>query len=159
MVEGVNCYDLAVTEWLDDDQQRDWRAFIEGSVRFIEVLDRELRRRHELTLADFEILVRLSEEADESMRMSDLAQLAYHSRSRLSHRVRRLEERGLIRRGAATDDKRGVTAQLTKSGRTVLRRAARDNLQVVREGFVDLIDPADLRALGRALRAVTAGLT
>jgi DNA-binding MarR family transcriptional regulator len=148
-----------VTEWLDDEQQRDWRAFIEGSVRFIETLDRELRLRHELTLADFEILVRLSEEPDESMRMSDLAQLAYHSRSRLSHRIRRLEERGLIRRGAATDDKRGVTAHLTKSGRTVLRRAARDNLKVVREGFVDLIDPADLRAVGRALRAVTAGLT
>ncbi|MEU4391849.1 MarR family transcriptional regulator [Kribbella sp. NPDC023855] len=147
-----------MTEWLNQQEQQDWRAFIEGSVRFIDLLDSELRRLHDLTLADYEILVRLSEADGRSMRMAELADLAYHSRSRLSHRIRRLEDRGLIRRDTTADDRRGVLAALTDEGAALLTRAARDNLKVVREGFVDVIDPADLRAVGRAFRAVTAQL-
>src|SRR5689334_22549975 len=134
-------YAEPVTEWLSKQEQQDWRAFIEGSVRFIDLLDGELRRLHDLTLADYEILVRLSEADDQSMRMTDLADLAYHSRSRLSHRVRRLEDRGLIHRKAIAEDRRGVMASLTRPGAALLARAARDNLRVVRSGFVDVIDP------------------
>jgi DNA-binding MarR family transcriptional regulator len=144
-----------VIEWLDAEQQRDWRAFIEGSIRFIDLLDRNLREQHGLTLAEFEILVRLSEAADRSMRMAELAELAYYSRSRLSHRIKGLEARGLVSREPTPEDKRGVVARLTDTGYAVLREAAPDNLRTVREHFVDVIDPADFRAVGRAMRAVT----
>ena len=154
VVEGVNCYGWRVTEWLDVEQQRDWRAFIEGSIRFIDLLDRSLRERHDLTLAEYEILVRLSEVDDQSMRMAELAELAYYSRSRLSHRLSRLETRGLVRRESTTEDKRGVLARLTETGYEALRHAAPDNLRTVRDHFVDVIEPEDLHAVGRALRAV-----
>jgi len=144
-----------VTEWLDAEQQRDWRAFIEGSIRFIDLLDRTMREHHGLTLAEYEILVRLSEAAGRSMRMAELADLAYYSRSRLSHRMSRLETRGLVRRESTTEDKRGVLALLTETGYAALRRAAPDNLRTVRDHFVDVIEPEDLHAVGRALRAVT----
>jgi len=147
-----------VTDWLDADQQRDWRAFIEGSIRLIDMLDARLRERHELTLAEFEILVRLSEAPGRSMRMAELADLAYYSRSRLSHRVRRLEDRHLVRRKTATDDGRGVVAVLTDTGFALLERAAPDNLRTVREHFVDIVETADLQAIGRAMRAVTDAL-
>ncbi|WP_037319104.1 MarR family winged helix-turn-helix transcriptional regulator [Amycolatopsis orientalis] len=144
-----------MTNWLDADQQRDWRAFIEGSVRFVDLLDRRLRERHGLSLAEYELLVRLSEAEGRSMRMADLAKSAYYSRSRLSHRVNGLESRGLVRRESAAEDGRGVSARLTEAGNETLRRAAPDNLRTVREHFVDVIEPEDLRAVGRAMTAVT----
>ncbi|MDN3242767.1 MarR family winged helix-turn-helix transcriptional regulator [Glycomyces tritici] len=142
-----------MTRWLDPGQQRDWRAFIEGSIRIIDLLDQRLREQHGLSLAEFEILVRLSE-SEGRMRMAELAELAYYSRSRLSHQIKRLEARGLVRRETVPDDKRGVLAALTAEGTAALDAAARDNLETVREHFVDAVEPADLRALGRAMRAV-----
>ncbi|WP_409495712.1 MarR family winged helix-turn-helix transcriptional regulator [Amycolatopsis sp. cmx-11-12] len=144
-----------MTNWLEADQQRDWRAFIEGSVRFVDLLDRRLREQHGLSLAEYELLVRLSEADGHSMRMADLAKSAYYSRSRLSHRVSGLETRGLVRRESAAEDGRGVSALLTEAGHETLRRAAPDNLRTVREHFVDVIEPEDLRAVGRAMTAVT----
>ena len=148
-----------MTDWLDADQQRDWRAFIEGSIRLIDLLDARLREQHELTLAEYEILVRLSEAPGRSMRMAELADLAYYSRSRLSHRIRRLEDRQLVRRKTAIDDGRGVVATLTDTGFALLERAAPDNLRSVREHFVDVVETADLQAIGRAMRAVTDSLS
>ncbi|WP_216214546.1 MarR family winged helix-turn-helix transcriptional regulator [Amycolatopsis aidingensis] len=148
-----------MTEWLDAEQQRDWRAFIEGSIRFIDLLDRNLQEQHGLTLAEYELLVRLSEADGQSMRMAELAAVAYYSRSRLSHRIAGLEKRGLVRREPTADDRRGVLALLTEDGYRTLRRAAPDNLRTVREHFVDVIEPGDLRAVGRALRAVISRLT
>lgn len=144
-----------MTQWLDAEQQRDWRAFVEGSIRFIDLLDWTLRQGHNLSLAEYEILVRLSETDERSMRMSELAELAYYSRSRLSHRISRMETRNLVRRESTTEDKRGVLVRLTEMGYEALRRAAPDNLRTVREHFIDVIESEDLRAIGRALRAVT----
>ncbi|WP_258905215.1 MarR family winged helix-turn-helix transcriptional regulator [Actinokineospora sp. UTMC 2448] len=147
-----------MTDWLDADQQRDWRAFIEGSIRLIDLMDRTLRERHGLTLAEFEILVRLSEAENQSMRMADLAERAYYSRSRLSHRIRTMEARDLVTRTQTPEDKRGVIARLTETGAATLHQAAPTNLHTVRTHFIDLLDPADLQAVGRAMRAVTANL-
>jgi DNA-binding MarR family transcriptional regulator len=145
-------------EWLDDDQQRHWRAFIENAIRLIELLDQELREGHGLTLAEYEILVRLSEAPARCMRMAELADVSYYSRSRLSHSVSRLESRGVVGRDRTPGDKRGVVARLTDQGMDVLRRAAPDNLRIVRSYFVDVVTPADLTAVGRAFRAVAAQL-
>ncbi|MFC3452157.1 MarR family winged helix-turn-helix transcriptional regulator [Amycolatopsis speibonae] len=147
-----------MTNWLDANQQRDWRAFIEGSVRFVDLLDRRLREQHGLSLAEYELLVRLSEADGRSMRMADLAESAYYSRSRLSHRINGLEARGLVQRESTADDGRGVRARLTDQGHETLLRAAPDNLRTVREHFVDVIEPEDLQAVGRAMRAVSGRL-
>lgn len=142
--------------WLDSDQQRDWRSYIEGSVRLADLLDRELKAQHGITTAEYEILVRLSEAPDRRLRMAELAEHASQSRSRLSHTVARLECKGLVARGTCGDDKRGVNAELTDAGFAFLERAARDHVETVRDFFVDVIDPADLEVIGRVFRAVTA---
>ncbi|WP_326794479.1 MarR family transcriptional regulator [Streptomyces sp. NBC_01808] len=147
---------MSGTRWLDDDQQRSWRSYVEGSALLVDVRDRRLRSRHHLSLADFEILMRLSEAPGGRMRMADLAELSYYSRSRLSHTVSRLEARRLVRRGDDADDKRGVVASLTRTGQALLVEAAKDNVETVREHFVDLLSPADLETIGRAFRTVAA---
>ncbi|GAA4637520.1 MarR family transcriptional regulator [Actinoallomurus vinaceus] len=140
--------------WLDAAQQRDWRAYIEGSVRLADLLDRDLKSKHGLSTAEYEILVRLSEAPDRRLRMAELAEFASQSRSRLSHTVARLECKGLVARGTCGADKRGVNAELTDEGFALLERAARDHVATVREFFIDVIDPDDLKAVGRAFGAV-----
>ncbi|MGH3389511.1 MAG: MarR family winged helix-turn-helix transcriptional regulator [Actinomadura sp.] len=147
---------MSETRWLDAAQQRDWRAFIEGSVRLLDLLDRDLKARHSLTISEYEILVRLSEAPERRLRMAELASSASQSRSRLSHTCGRLEAKGLVRRDSCPGDKRGVFAVLTEQGFDILECAARDHVTAVREFFVDAIEPGDLEALGRAFRTVTA---
>ncbi|MGI5166261.1 MarR family winged helix-turn-helix transcriptional regulator [Spirillospora sp. CA-253888] len=140
--------------WLDATQQRDWRAFVDGSVRLTDLLDRDLKAKHGMSVSEYEILVRLSEAPERRLRMAELAANASQSRSRLSHTCSRLESKGLVFRGGCPSDKRGVYAHLTDAGFAALDKAARDHVETVREYFVDVIDPADLEAIGRAFTAV-----
>ncbi|RFU43529.1 MarR family transcriptional regulator [Actinomadura logoneensis] len=140
--------------WLGAAQQRDWRAFVDGSVRLTEIMDRDLKAKHGLSVSEYEILVRLSEAPERRLRMAELAEHASQSRSRLSHTCSRLESKGLVRRDNCPNDKRGVYAFLTDAGFEALDRAARDHVETVRDYFVDVVDPADLEAIGRAFTAV-----
>ncbi|TMQ94207.1 MarR family transcriptional regulator [Actinomadura soli] len=140
--------------WLDAAQQRDWRAFVDGSVRLTEIMDRDLKSRHGLSVSEYEILVRLSEAPQRQLRMAELAENASQSRSRLSHTCSRLESKGLVKRDSCPNDKRGVYAQLTDQGFTALERAARDHVETVRTYFIDVIEPQDLEAVGRAFAMV-----
>lgn len=141
--------------WLTEEQQVVWRAFLDGMTRIQETLDADLRSRG-LDLAEYEILVRLSESENRSMRMSDLADAARQSRSRLTHTVTRMERKGLVTRAPAPADRRGVMATLTDAGFALLETAAPDHVTAVRAVLVDVVDEADYAALGRAMQAVTA---
>lgn len=144
--------------WLDAVQQRSWRAYVDGSLRLTELMDRDLKSKHGLSISEYEILVRLSEAPERRLRMAELAANASQSRSRLSHTCSRLESKGMVERGSCPNDKRGVYAHLTDEGFAVLERAARDHVETVRTFFVDVIDPQDLDAIGRAFGAVIKGL-
>ena len=145
---------MSEPRWLDAAQQRDWRAYVDGSIRLNEIMDRDLKSRHGLSVSEYEILVRLSEAPDRRLRMAELAEHASQSRSRLSHTCSRLESKGLVRRDSCPNDKRGVYAHLTDEGYATLERAARDHVEVVRRFFIDVIEPEDLAAIGRAFTAV-----
>jgi DNA-binding MarR family transcriptional regulator len=145
---------MSEPRWLDASQQRDWRAYVDGSVRLTEIMDRDLKTRHGLSVSEYEILVRLSEAPDRRLRMAELAENASQSRSRLSHTCSRLESKGLVKRDSCPNDKRGVYAHLTDDGFAALDRAARDHVETVREYFIDVIDPQDLEAVGRAFSLV-----
>ncbi|MGI8333591.1 MarR family winged helix-turn-helix transcriptional regulator [Actinomadura scrupuli] len=146
---------MSETRWLNDAQQRDWRAYIEGSIRLHDLLDQSLKSTHGLSTAEYEILVQLSEAEGRRLRMAELAESASQSRSRLSHTCGRLERKGLVRRETCPDDKRGVFCRLTDTGFATLEKAARDHVETVREFFVDVVEPADLEAIGRAFTAVS----
>lgn len=149
---------MADPQWLDAAQQRNWRAFIDGSLRLAEALEHDLKTRHGLSMAEYEIMVQLSEAPERTMRMAELAARASQSRSRLSHTVTRLERAGLVERSSCSDDRRGVLATLTEKGFDALAAAAPSHVAVVRDLFVDVVDPEDLTAIGRAFRAVKARL-
>jgi DNA-binding MarR family transcriptional regulator len=144
-----------MTRWLDTDQQRIWRSWLLGVARIDAVLT-EYLRPHNLDLAEYEILVVLSESEQRRMRMSDLALLVHQSRSRLTHTVSRLEADGFVARERTCDDGRGVYATLTEAGFAKLVEAAPSHVESVRKIFVDAVAPEDYAAIGRAMSAVLA---
>lgn len=144
--------------WLDAEEQRAWRAYLVGTTLLRERLDRELGEAVDLSLSEYEILVRLSEASENRMRMAVLASSLSHSRSRLTHTVKRMEQRGLVARSSCTDDGRGVEATLTTKGGSLLASAAPVHVRGVRRLFVDLVGPEDFHAVGRAFEQVSDAL-
>ncbi len=144
--------------WLNDSEQRAWRAWIASSQLLLDRLSRDIHAQHGLTMADYEILVRLSESADHRVRMSELADRTLASRSRLSHQIDRMEKRGFVLREQCTDDKRGQFAVLTETGWQALVAAAPDHVESVRTHLVDVLSPAEFAALGVACEKILGGL-
>ncbi|GLZ40201.1 MarR family transcriptional regulator [Actinokineospora sp. NBRC 105648] len=142
-----------VTPWLDPEQQRSWRALVEGAGQLLARVDRHLRDTHGLTLAEYEILVRLSEG---HAHMSELATQVSHSRARLSQTVDRLVRAGLVERSPCPEDRRGVHATLTERGAGTLAAAARDHVLEVRRLVVDVLSADELTAVGTAMAKVAA---
>jgi DNA-binding MarR family transcriptional regulator len=124
----------------------------------VDRLDAELLEAHDLSLASYEILVVLAEEPAGTMRMNQLADRALISRSRLTHLVDRLVERGLVERRPCPSDRRGVNAVLTADGRALLEAAAPTHVAGVRHYVIDPLDPEVLQTLRRDLEPVLAEL-
>jgi DNA-binding MarR family transcriptional regulator len=147
--------DTADVRWLDQDQQRSWRAYLVGTTLLMDRLDRELREQHNLSMPEYEILVRLSESEGRRMRMAVLADSVSHSRSRVTHTIARLEKAGLVERAACLSDGRGVEAVITDQGFAALQEAAPTHVAGVRQFLVDLAGDDDFEALGRVFNTVT----
>lgn len=138
---------MATPRWLTPSEQRAWRAYLESQKILFDELDRQLQRDSGIPHAYFEVLVRLSEAPDRSLRMSQLADVTLSSRSRLSHAVARLEERGWVRRESCETDRRGQVATLTDEGLAVLVAAAPGHVESVRRYVIDALDAEQLEQL------------
>lgn len=139
--------------WLTGTEQEAWRTFLYATTLLTDRFGEALQADPEidLTLGEYEILVRLSEAENAFLRMSELADKVVHSRSRLTHTVSRMEKRGLVERVRCSDDGRGRQAQLTEAGEAMLVRAAPTHVRSVREHLLDVIGHDDLLELGRIL--------
>ena len=140
--------------WLDDEQQRTWRAWLTVSELVPRALDAQLQRDAGISHAAYVVLAMLSESPTRSRRMTDLARRANQSQSRLSHTVARLEERGWVRRERAADDGRGNLAVLTDAGWDVVRSVAPGHVEAVRAAVFDPLTDEQTLALEAALTAV-----
>jgi DNA-binding MarR family transcriptional regulator len=139
--------------WLTPTEMAAWRRYIVASRRLIEALDSDLDQ-HDLSMADYEILAQLSDAPDRRMRMAELAEIAMLSRSRLSHRMKVMEEAGWVRREACPDDKRGFFAVMTPKGWKAIVAAAPDHVASVRTRFVDNLSKADQLVLAEIFERV-----
>jgi DNA-binding MarR family transcriptional regulator len=142
------------TPWLSQEQQRNWRSFIGGITVLMDQLDRDLRTQHDLSLGEYEILVRLSEAPNRSIRMAELAAAVAHSRSRVTHTISRLERDGIVRRDTCSDDGRGVSAVLTDHGFSVLEKAAHTHVRGVHEYLIVNAPDEEFEVVGRVMQRV-----
>ena len=140
--------------WLDEEQQRTWRAWLAVSELVPRALDTQLQRDAGLSHAAYVVLAMLSEAPGRSRRMSDLARRANQSQSRLSHTVARLEDRGWVRRERSADDGRGNLAVLTDAGWDVVRTVAPGHVDAVRAAMFAPLTAEQTRVLGDAMQAI-----
>ncbi len=140
--------------WLDDEQQRTWRAWLTVADLLPRALDAQLQRDAGLSHAAYVVLAMLSEAPDRRRRMSDLARRSNQSQSRLSHTVTRLEGRGWVRREPALDDGRGAVAVLTDAGWDVVREVAPGHVDAVRSALFDPLTAEQTACLRTILDAV-----
>ncbi|MGH3356556.1 MAG: MarR family winged helix-turn-helix transcriptional regulator [Nocardioidaceae bacterium] len=149
------------TRWLTDEEQRTWRTYLMGTTQLTMRLDRDLQEEHDLSLPEYEIMVRLSEADEHRMRMSELADSLNHSRSRLTHTVARMERDALVERISCPSDGRGIFAHLTDTGFQRLADAAPTHVAGVRRNLIDITSPEDLavleRVFGRVAETITGG--
>jgi DNA-binding MarR family transcriptional regulator len=143
--------------WLTDDEQLTWRATVNLSQLLMRQLDRDLNA-HGLNGHDYEILVSLSEAPDNRMRMTELADATSQSRSRLSHQISRMENRGLVRRDNCEGDKRGTFAVLTEPGMDAIKRVAPYHVENVRRHFIDRLSPGQQEEVRDAFEPIVAYL-
>ena len=133
--------------WLDTDEQKAWRAWLYSTQLLQERLNAELQHDTGISHPYYEILVQLSETPGRMLRMSELADRCLSSRSRLSHAVSRLEERGWIRRQVCEEDARGQLAVLTDEGFAALEAAAPVHVESVRRHLFDQLSPEQVVAM------------
>lgn len=140
--------------WLSDDEQRMWRASL-GVLNLLPLaLERDLQQQHNLSVHDYEILVRLSEAPDRRVRLTELAGLSHQSKSRLSHQMTRMESAGLVVRESCDSDRRGQWAVLTDAGWERLVKAAPDHVESVRRHYMDLFTEEQKKVLGEAFAVI-----
>ena len=140
--------------WLSAAQLRAWRAFMSVQLRMNYEMNRQLQSDSDLSLADYHVLNALTGAPGERLQVSDLAALIGWERSRASHQLRRLCERGLAERVPSGVDGRATDAILTKAGRQAIDAAAPDHVALVRRLFFDPLNDELLAPLTAALEHV-----
>lgn len=147
--------DRAIGEALPDGRGLGaWRAFLRAHASLMRELATDLVTKTELSLNDFDVLAQLAL-ADGELRMTDLANRAFSSRSGMTRRVDRLVDEGLVRRSNADADARGRLVSLTHAGLNRLVEAVPVHLQRVAELFTGRLDDEDLAAVERSMARVS----
>ena len=141
-------------KWLSPDELEAWKALAGLLFLLPGALDSQLQRDSGLAMADYMVLVMLSEQDDHCMRMSELATSASTSQSRLSRIVARLEAAGYVTREMAPDDRRAVLATLTEAGLAKLVAAAPGHVAQVRRLVFDRLTPTQVLSLNEIARAL-----
>lgn len=127
------------TQWLSEDEQRMWRAYLDSSRLLMRVLDRRMAADSGINLSDFEILALLSEAPQQRMRMNELADITVTTRSGVTRAVKRLTDAGWVQQVKCDEDKRGLYAELTETGTAKLLGAAPGHVEAVRTHLFDLL--------------------
>ena len=150
---------MTKTKWLTPKEDRAWRAYRRMQAVLPAQLARDLGRDSGLTDPDYEVLSTLSEQPGDRWQLRDLAAKMLWSRSRLSHHIARMEQRGLVAREEDPDDGRGCMIVLTGAGMHTLEKAAPHHVASVREHFLDLLTEDELTTLNSIAQRVVERLS
>ncbi|MGC8480803.1 MAG: MarR family winged helix-turn-helix transcriptional regulator [Acidimicrobiales bacterium] len=137
--------------WLSESQQQLWRNYLATYRLIMNALEEQLRLRADLSFAEYEVLVHLSEAPGGRLRMSALANAVLVSRSGLTRRVDQMVRAGYVQKDDCTEDRRGTFAQITEQGMKRLVDAAPGHVTAVRAHFVDALTDLQQRQLAEML--------
>jgi DNA-binding MarR family transcriptional regulator len=137
-----------MTRWLDDAQMRAWLGYRRMRLLLDLQVSRDLAENSGLSDADYDVLSNLSETDGHRLRLSELSAHMRWSKSRLSHHLTRMQQRGLVTREECPSDGRGAIILLTDDGWQAIRTAAPQHVESVRRHFIDRLTDEQIRVLG-----------
>lgn len=138
---------MTEVRWLDEREARAWRGLQSLQLRLTATLSRELAGESELSYPDYTVLVVLTDQPDGRLRAFQLGRELGWEKSRVSHHVSRMAERGLVTRERCASDQRGAFVVITDRGRRLIEAAAPGHVAAVRRHFIDLLTPEQLDVL------------
>jgi DNA-binding MarR family transcriptional regulator len=136
-----------MSRWLTEEEQRAWRGLLQMTSQLNARMNRQLQEEYGVSLADYEVLVVLSEAPGGRRRVFEIADALAWEQSRVSHQLARMQRRGLIARQDCASDARGAFAVITAAGRAVIERAAPAHVETVRRLVFDDLTPDQLATL------------
>lgn len=145
---------MRTVRWLDEREERAWRALQFMAMRLDARLASELAAVSDLSYSDYTVLVALTDRPDGRMRLFALAATLGWEKSRVSHQIARMVDRGLVTKEKCDDDRRGAFVVATDGGLAAIEAAAPHHVETVRRLFVDPLTPDEIDALGRAAQKV-----
>ncbi|MFI6935372.1 MarR family winged helix-turn-helix transcriptional regulator [Streptomyces sp. NPDC050287] len=144
--------------WLTPEEQHAWRSFVRLQERLGGRLSRLMQAESNLSVADFTVLVNLTDVPEGRRRILDLARVLEWEKSRMSHHIARMVRRGMVVRDECAEDGRGAFVVITDAGRAAIEAAAPLHVEAVRELFLDHVTPAELRTLAQISERVVSKL-
>jgi len=150
---------VADVEALNESEARAWRGYQRMRTLLTAQLARDLSHDSDLSEPDYTVLSNLSEAEGHRWRLNELSARMLWSKSRLSHHIARMEERGLVTREECATDGRGAFVVLTRQGMRAIERAAPSHVASVRRNLIDLLTPAEIDALAAISQKVVAHLS
>jgi len=150
---------VADVEGLNESEARAWRGYQRMRTLLTAQLARDLSHDSDLSEPDYTVLSNLSEAEGHRWRLNELSARMLWSKSRLSHHIARMEERGLVTREECATDGRGAFVVLTRQGMRAIERAAPSHVASVRRNLIDLLTPAEIDALAAISQKVVAHLS
>ncbi len=148
----------AESPWLTEEEQAAWRALQRMQARLNATLNRQLSAESGLSLQDYAVLVALTDRPEAKMRPFELGRELGWEKSRLSHHISRMVERGLVARERCPTDHRGWFVVITEPGLKAIESAAPGHVVAVRRWFVEQVTPEQLRVVAEVANCVLDGL-
>src|SRR5690242_18344290 len=149
---------MTTPRWLEEHEQSAWRGYLDMNAKLSAQLNRDLQAAAGLSHPDYAVLVQLSEHPKSRMRVLELARALGWEKSRLSHQLSRMQQRGLLTRAGCADDRRGSYIELTPAGRTTIEGAAPAHVDSVRRYVFDGLSREQVDALDGITQTVLASL-
>lgn len=144
------------TPWLDEHEERAWRALQFMQMRLEAELARQLAAESGLSYPDYLVLVTLTDQPEGRLRLFELGPVLGWEKSRLSHHVARMVGRGLVKKVKCETDRRGAFVTITEKGRTEIEAAAPGHVRAVRQLFVDRVTPDELDVISTVAERILA---
>ncbi|MFI6041535.1 MarR family winged helix-turn-helix transcriptional regulator [Nocardia sp. NPDC051321] len=149
---------MAERRWLDDEEMRAWEAFLAATALLNRRIEQQLKDDAHLSHTQYEVLVRLARAPGTELRMTELSAALFTSKSGLTYQIDQLAKAGFVRRSPAPDDPRGIVATLTPAGLRKLEAAAPGHVALVRDLLIDVLTPAQRKAIADGLGEVATRL-
>lgn len=138
----------------DSKKVDSWATYIVSFNRIHQGMEEAMKDAGHPSLEIYDVLWTLERSPDHSLRFSDLGERVLLSKSNVTRLAERLESQGLIERKRCPEDRRGVYAVLTKTGKKLRQDMWKTYEKLIQERFSSHLSNDEHKSLIQILTKV-----